>query len=171
MNATGTKLGPAGAAMSGRAARMDPSAFAYHLARGSWLPSVVAQATMDLPRSTDAPRLARQCVQSKAAEELDRPEREMVEVLLSELVSNAVMHPGPRAGDSVNLHFAVAPERIRVEVCDDGEGFAPGDLGRPRDEPGGYGLIMVDRGSSRWGTSREDGNCVWFELDREGGAD
>ena len=153
--------------MQGRTAR-DEHSFAYHLARDSWLPSVVAQARVDLPPTPEAPRLARQSVQDEAGAQLDHPEREMVEVLTTELVSNAVVHSGMDDGDNVILHFAVAPERIRVEVCDHGAGFSADQVGRPRSEPGGYGLLMVDRGASRWGASRDDGNCVWFELDRDG---
>ena len=34
-------------------------------------------------------------------------------------------------------------------------------------EPGGYGLLLVDRMSSRWGIERSAGSTtVWFELDR-----
>jgi hypothetical protein len=30
----------------------------------------------------------------------------------------------------------------------------------------GWGLALVDRLSDRWGVSREDSTCVWFEIDR-----
>ena len=142
--------------------------FAYHLARASWLPSVVSQATVDLPRTVEAPRLARQSVQREAGAQLESAEREMVDILMTELVSNAVVHGGRDGADNVILHFAVAPERIRVEVCDDGAGFSTDDVGGPRSGPGGYGLVLVDRGASRWGASGEEGTCVWFELDRDG---
>lgn len=154
-----------GASASGTCSRLEPS-FAYHLARGSWAPSAVAQAQVDLPRGIEAPHLARKAVQREAAAHLTRPEREIVEVLVTELVTNAVTHPGVQAGETVSLHLAVAPERIRVEVCDGGQGFTTAQLTRPRDEPGGYGLVMVNRGASRWGASQDDGNCVWFELNR-----
>ena len=136
-------------------------------ADGTWSDPLV-ETRLRLPRSTDAPRLARKCLQRQSGGELGRSEREIVEVLLTELVTNAVMHPPPEAGENVNVHFTVTPDRVRVAVRDPGEGFHDGDLNRPRTEPGGYGLIMVDRGSSRWGTTRDDGNCVWFELDRNG---
>ncbi len=142
--------------------------FAYHLARDSWLPSTVTQDRVDLPRNAEAPRLARQSVQRKAGAQLNHAEREIVEILMTELVTNAVVHAGRDAGENVIIRFAVAPERIRVEVCDRGVGFSTDELARPRAEPGGYGLMMVDRGASRWGTSAEDGTCVWFELDRNG---
>jgi anti-sigma regulatory factor (Ser/Thr protein kinase) len=127
------------------------------------------EATLRLPRSTDAPRLARKCVQ-RESEQLGRSERELVEVLMTELVTNAVTHPPAEVGGSVSVHFTVTSDRVRVAVRDSGEGFRDADLDRPRSEPGGYGLIMVDRGSSRWGTTHDDGNCVWFELDRIGTA-
>ena len=119
-----------------------------------------------LPRTADAPGLARRSVQHMAGGQLDHPEREMVEILMTELVTNAVVHTGRDAGENVILRFAVAPERIRVEVHDHGIGFSTEQLARPRTEPGGYGLMMVDRGASRWGTSVQGGTCVWFELDR-----
>ena len=99
---------------------------------------------------------------------MDDFEREMVDVLMSELVTNAVVHPPRRFGGNVILQFAVSPECIRVEVHDAGQGFSPDEVGKPRTEPGGYGLLMVERGASRWGTYGDDGNSVWFELDRRG---
>jgi anti-sigma regulatory factor (Ser/Thr protein kinase) len=86
-----------------------------------------------------------------------------VELLTTELVSNAVRHGGARDGELVVLHLAIAPHCLRVEVCDRGPGFQPG-LPRPYGE-GGYGLFLVSEVSSRWGVSSEDGNCAWFELD------
>jgi anti-sigma regulatory factor (Ser/Thr protein kinase) len=99
---------------------------------------------------------------------MDHFEREMVDVLMSELVTNAVVHPPRRCGGNVILRFALSPECIRVEVHDAGEGFSMAEVGKHRNEPGGYGLLMVERGASRWGTHGDDGNSVWFELDRNG---
>jgi hypothetical protein len=31
---------------------------------------------------------------------------------------------------------------------------------------GGFGLVLVDRISDRWGVIRDRPNVVWFELDR-----
>jgi anti-sigma regulatory factor (Ser/Thr protein kinase) len=136
------------------------------MARDSWLSSAIAETRVDLPRTRDAPRMARRSIRRDAGAALEHSEREMVDVLMSELVTNAVIHPGRRGGDNVILRFAVSPELIRVEVHDAGGGFSMDEVGEPRSEPGGYGLVMVDRGASRWGASDHDGNCVWFELDR-----
>jgi anti-sigma regulatory factor (Ser/Thr protein kinase) len=136
------------------------------MGQDSWLCSALAEARVDLPRTRDAPRLARRTMEHEAGSALENGEREIVDVLMSELVTNAVVHPGRPGGDNVILRFAVSPERIRVEVQDTGGGFSMEQLGQPRSGPGGYGLLMVDRSASRWGASDVDGNCVWFELDR-----
>lgn len=163
MEATGTTYTPA----AGNAAHRESSRFAPP--RNGLSPDALVDTTLLLPRSIDAPRLARKCVQRQSREQLARSEREIVEILMSELIANAVVHPPPEACGSVDVHFTVTPDRIRVAVRDRGEGFRDVDLNRSRSEPGGYGLVMVDRGSSRWGTTRGDGNCVWFELDRANG--
>ena len=63
----------------------------------------------------------------------------------------------------VLLHLAVASDRVRVEVTDGGSGFEPGPP-MPYGE-GGYGLFLVSEVSSRWGASRADSNCTWFEIE------
>jgi serine/threonine-protein kinase RsbW len=91
-------------------------------------------------------------------------------LLTSELVTNAVIHPGPGVGGSIDLRITTYADQVRVEVGDAGSGFELDDLPpRPR-ESGGHGLIVVEGLSSRWGTRRRtaaegDGFCVWFELD------
>jgi anti-sigma regulatory factor (Ser/Thr protein kinase) len=147
------------------------NSFAYHLARQTWLPSVVVQTKVGLPPTEEAPGLARQAVHKAIGSRLDEEESELIEVLVSELVSNAIAHAGLSAQDRVVLHLALVPERVRVEVCDGGAGFTRAELGKPRSRPGGYGLTMVDRGASRWGISSNDGACVWFEIDRGAPAD
>ena len=149
-----------------RAKRLERS-FAYHLAEGTWLPSAMLNVRKDLPSTARAAPAARQAVRDEVGELLGEEELEVVEVLISELVTNAVAHAGLDHDDSVVIHLAVASERLRVEVCDGGMGFSPRELGRRRHEPGGFGLLMVDRAASRWGVSGDDGSCVWFELDRQ----
>ena len=150
---------------AGGPSRLETS-FAYHLAKETWLPTVVARARVELPSSDEAPSLARQAVLSEIGGRLGEQEAELVEVLVSELVSNAIAHAGLAPDDAVILHLAVSPDRVRVEVCDGGRGFDPSELTKSRTTPGGYGLTMVDRGASRWGISADDGSCVWFECDR-----
>jgi anti-sigma regulatory factor (Ser/Thr protein kinase) len=140
--------------------------FAYHLARDTWLPSAVVKLRRELSVTAGAAPLARQAIRDEVGARLGEEELDIAEVLATELVTNAVAHAGLGPGDSMVLHLAVAPERIRAEVCDGGVGFDPTEVNRPDGAPGGFGLLMVDRAASRWGVATDDGNCVWFELDR-----
>jgi anti-sigma regulatory factor (Ser/Thr protein kinase) len=94
-------------------------------------------------------------------------ERDKLELVLSELVNNAVVHGGAATAEhQITVHLAVAPERIRAEVCDPGSGFDPDALASRQGQIGGYGLTILDGLTSRWGVSSDDGTCVWFEDDR-----
>ena len=85
---------------------------------------------------------------------------EVVALLTSELVTNAVVHA--RTAFTVRATFD-APE-LRVEVRDGG----PEHMEPPTDDPyaeGGRGLLLVAALADRWGvTGRPDGKTVWFVL-------
>jgi len=87
---------------------------------------------------------------------------ELLVLLVSELVTNAVAHAYP----PVTLRVHVDDERTRVEVTD-GVRDVPVVRHPEPTEVGGRGVMFVDRLSSAWGTSVEDGEAakaVWFEL-------
>ena len=91
----------------------------------------------------------------------------LVELLVTELVSNSVKHGGAGPDHPVRLELVVSDQAMRVEVSDLGPGFRPTPQPTPApDGTGGWGLIMVDRSASRWGV-RHGGRCVWFELERK----
>jgi anti-sigma regulatory factor (Ser/Thr protein kinase) len=128
---------------------------------------------MSLDRTPEAPARARAELRHAIAGRLSDRDSAAATLLTSELVTNAVIHPGEAVGGSVGLRITTYNDRVRVEVTDEGSGFEPGALParRPR-EAGGHGLIVVDGLSSRWGTARRrvgegDGFCVWFELDAD----
>ena len=103
-------------------------------------------------------------------EDLDPQRREDLRLLVTELVTNAVRHADAPAEEQVVLEVAVSDDRVRVEVCDAGEGFdrAPH---RPRDDAAsGWGLHLVERLSDEWGIARGTGTCVWFEMTRAVGS-
>ena len=79
---------------------------------------------------------------------------------LSELVSNAIRHPG--VGDEVSLTVALDEDRLRVEVTDPGGGFDPQP--RARRDDGGWGLFIVEELSDDWGIEAGDRTVVWFEI-------
>jgi anti-sigma regulatory factor (Ser/Thr protein kinase) len=93
--------------------------------------------------------------------------RPNLELLVSELVSNVVRHSGLGPQETMEVHVHMEPKHVRVEVRDEGEGLArPIPLAEPK-EPGtgGFGLLLVDRIATRWGTESDHGTTVWFELE------
>lgn len=123
---------------------------------------------LELDRDPTAPARARAELRDALADGVGEADRATLTLLTSELVTNAVIHSGADAGDTVWLRITSYPDRVRIEVTDPGSGFEIGNLPpRPRDF-GGHGLVVVEGLSSRWGTTREgsDGGFrVWFELD------
>ena len=86
-----------------------------------------------------------------------------VVVLVSELITNAVRHGGADERQTIVVHVAIAPHVLRVEVCDQGQGFVTPAVPRPHPEGGGNGLVLLARLSSTWGVASDDRTCVWFE--------
>jgi anti-sigma regulatory factor (Ser/Thr protein kinase) len=89
-----------------------------------------------------------------------------VRLLVSELVTNAVQHAGCGPDRPVELRLDCSPERVRVEVRDEGPGFEP-LTGRIDPLQDGFGLALVDQLADRWGVDVERGARVWFEIDRK----
>jgi anti-sigma regulatory factor (Ser/Thr protein kinase) len=98
---------------------------------------------------------------------LDRDSLETAQLLVSEVVTNAVKH-GSELGNGGGIALAgfLDEEHLYVEVSDGGTGFEP----RPG-EPGvvrtsGWGLVLVDQLADGWGVTNESDVRVWFELRR-----
>lgn len=89
---------------------------------------------------------------------------EDVALIVSELVSNAVVH-GP-AGCDVKLRLTGNPSMIRIEVSD--EGTAPFDWPRDSGDGGHWGLGLVRNFSDRSGLMFRPWTVAWCELDLDG---
>ncbi|MER7919292.1 MULTISPECIES: ATP-binding protein [unclassified Streptomyces] len=102
----------------------------------------------------------------------DEPVAETLVLLVSELVTNAVVHTGRPAVLRLSLpgtRASAAPTpTVRVEVTDTcSRAPVPRCVGG--DATGGRGLALVDCLADRWGWSREGaGKSIWCEVD--GGA-
>ncbi|MEW2624867.1 ATP-binding protein [Streptomyces sp. NPDC048106] len=99
----------------------------------------------------------------------DEPVAETLVLLVSELVTNAVVHTGRPAVLRLSLPGtqATAPApTVRVEVTDTcSRAPVPRCVGG--DATGGRGLALVDCLADRWGWSREGtGKSIWCEVDR-----
>ncbi|WP_161174735.1 ATP-binding protein, partial [Streptomyces sp. SID7804] len=98
----------------------------------------------------------------------DEPLAETLILLVSELVTNAVVHTGRPAVLRLSLPGAEAPEEaiVRLEVADR-SGRAPVPRCVDGEATGGRGLALVDGLADRWGWSAEGvGKRIWCELDR-----
>ena len=94
---------------------------------------------------------------------------EDVRLVVSELVTNSILHAGLSADDQISLTVTVSDGAVRGSVCDPGPGFGMPSEPSPRsDLSGGWGLPIVETISDRWGVERNSHVCVWFEIDREG---
>ena len=121
-----------------------------------------------LVRGVNAPSLARRHVQDEITAPFSAARLRDLTLLTSEVVTNAVEHS---RGDAVELSVLAGPTLTRIAVGNPGQSWdrrpepCPGD----RNEPGGWGLFLVEQLSDRWGVSDSD-QTVWFEFDHPVGA-
>ncbi|WP_345670323.1 ATP-binding protein [Streptomyces similanensis] len=97
----------------------------------------------------------------------DEPLAETLVLLVSELVTNAVVHTGCPAVLRLSLPGTAAEAAtVRLEVAD-ASTRAPVPRCPDDDATGGRGLALVDGLADRWGWSAEGaGKRIWCELDR-----
>lgn len=115
--------------------------------------------TLELPRERSAPEYARRAIDELVRAHLGRDEQAVAYLLISELVSNAVVHGEGR----IELSLGRVGDRVRFEVADQGERGSPSLDGPNLDTGHGFGLHLVDELSSAWGYY-EGSSHVWFEL-------
>ncbi len=85
-------------------------------------------------------------------------------LLVSELVTNAIQHGGGDSSRRIEVRLSAGERCLRVEVSDPG---AAGAAATDRvGSDGGWGLVLVDRLSERWGREHTPagGSVAWFEL-------
>ncbi len=116
-------------------------------------------------RSPQAPSLARAAIIGFSEESTLPPESlDVLTLLVSELVSNAVLHSDASEASEIELCARqLGQSAMRVEVTDRGSGFAPVARDASQSDAG-YGLHLVEMQASRWGVDRHRGTRVWFEL-------
>ena len=87
-----------------------------------------------------------------------------VELLVSELLTNSIVHAGLGGRGIVTLDVAVTERNIRAEVRDHGMGFEPAVPSEPL--AGHWGMRLLDRLSDYWQVDNQRGAAVLFELER-----
>lgn len=109
------------------------------------------------PLTREAPSSARHWLGGTS---IASPEiRDRVMLLLSELVSNSVVHSGLSAPHEVEIRVTPISNGLHVEVVDDGVGMG---LDPPQRERS-FGLRLVEGTADRWGHS-DNPTRVWFDV-------
>jgi anti-sigma regulatory factor (Ser/Thr protein kinase) len=104
----------------------------------------------------------------RALEELGLPPLLLdgARLLATELVTNSIRHAGLGPHDSIQVRADWSGTRLRVDVRDQAEPHDPspvaGAIHPPPGAESGWGLFLVDRLASRWGSSP---GRYWFELE------
>jgi len=110
-----------------------------------------------------APERVRNWLQATANWLPDEVERNLL-LLTCELVNNSVLHGDVDERQVIEIELRATDGGLRAQVTDPGPGFAPTGRTRDFDEPGGWGLVLVERLAASWGVERDERTRVWFEL-------
>jgi anti-sigma regulatory factor (Ser/Thr protein kinase) len=118
---------------------------------------------IELPVTAESPRTSRHAAQDWCEDcGLSQEAREIVLLLLSEVVTNSVRH-SPADDAPIEVDASLVGHTVQVVVSDGGQGFAP--RAQERGSSRGYGLFLLDAQATRWGASRDRRTRLWFELD------
>ncbi|MBK5222179.1 MAG: response regulator [Acidimicrobiia bacterium] len=142
--------------------RVPPSQLAHEIFLAAALVDHAAgEVSKSLPADLHAAGAARRFIREHLSDRDDEVVA-AVELLVSELVTNAVVH----ASSAPRVDIRIAPDAARVEVHDDDPTLP--EMRTPSPEAtGGRGLLLLDRIATRWGSEiRHSGKIVWFELAR-----
>jgi anti-sigma regulatory factor (Ser/Thr protein kinase) len=111
---------------------------------------------LSLPSSVEAPTLARH--ELAKSRHVPESRRDDLELLVSEVVTNAVRHAASDGPGAIELAAWFGPGEVRVAVRDGGT-VVPAP--RTPDDEGGFGLNIVDQVADEWGAGPGE---VWFVL-------
>jgi anti-sigma regulatory factor (Ser/Thr protein kinase) len=123
----------------------------------------MTRSEIDLPQAMASPRRARQHAASFLGEQHREDLVPDASLIVTELVTNAVLHGGEPIRLAVDMNAL-----LRIGVFDgdcrtEHVAIKPHDMARP----GGRGLHIVSTLADRWGTdAHPDGKTVWAELAR-----
>ena len=122
-------------------------------------------ATLRFPPRPESVGRARHFVESFLADSGQRAGADVVVLLTSEVMTNAVTHAGPHdAATELSLRIGCSDGRIRVEMHDHSEAMPVIGDGTT-DGLSGRGILLVESLAWAWGVSPSGaGKVVWFEV-------
>lgn len=119
--------------------------------------------SLTLPAEPSAAALARRHVRDLP---LENETRDTVALLVTELITNAMRHAEmPRDAD-IEVYVSGDDRAVRVDVVNEGPGFNWRRRAAEPTQPGGLGLVLVDRLARRWGIVGGEETRVWLEVPR-----
>jgi serine/threonine-protein kinase RsbW len=123
-------------------------------------------ADLAIPLGAQAPSAARRLIEDCLVDRVASSVLETAQLLVSELVTNSVLHSGAAEGDDVIVRVHLWQDVCRLEVEDSGSGGPITALPPDPRRRSGLGLQLVQMLSERWGVVRgTDGPTrVWAQL-------
>jgi anti-sigma regulatory factor (Ser/Thr protein kinase) len=117
------------------------------------------------------PSAARAEVRKRLRARVGGDELRSILLLVSETVTNAVVHGECTSVGTVDLEVDLSGDGVWVGVTNAGPPLEHTPALPPPSAPGGRGLCLVDALARDWGTGYARGsNSVWFEVDRYAGS-
>ena len=127
---------------------------------------MISSISLELRGGARAPREARAAVLAAVGDHLSAPAAHDVALVVSELVTNSVLHALTGPAQHVGIEVGVLDDRVLIAVRDRGSRFVPRLTRREPEAPDGLGLMLVDRLARSWAVARDGagGTRVWCEL-------
>ncbi len=121
---------------------------------------------MRIHGGASAPSRARSSMLSHLGGELANPRVGDAALIVSELVTNSVLHANVGPHEILTVQCATLKDRLRITVTDPGSHLVPHIRQSDDRTPGGFGLKIVDNLSSAWGIERDGAGrtSVWCEV-------
>lgn len=116
-------------------------------------------------RASSAARVRRALVKDLQARDLNEAVIDESEIVISELISNAIRHARPLSDGCLRVQWKVKAGVVEVEVTDGGGPSTPKPAPRALWAPSGRGLRIVRSLAHEWGVSENQrGVTVWASL-------
>ncbi len=112
-----------------------------------------------------APRIRKELVEDLLARGVTHDVIDEAEIVVAELVANAIRHAKPLSDGAIRVHWKVKNNVVEVEVSDGGGATVPRPSPPTTWGPSGRGLRIVRSLAHEWGVLDDaNGRTVWASL-------
>ena len=114
---------------------------------------------------TSAVQARRALVSELRALEVNETVIDEAEIVISELVANAISHAQPLPDGMIDVNWAVSDGVVEISVTDGGGPTTPAPAPTSKWSANGRGLRIVRSLAHEWGVKDDVGSCtVWVSL-------